>query len=93
VILVKVYEKEDENDSLFASVTVPSLSEEFTIDEEDREAIFPTMANYDPDKYMIVISYSSMSDRGSNWMRFSSYFDVLHFKSGTISLDHIIGEA
>jgi len=93
VILVKVYEKEDESDSLFAPVAVPSLLEEFTIDEEDRDAIFPTMANYDPDKYMIVISYSPMSTIGSDWMRFSSYFDVLHTKSGALSLDHIIGEA
>jgi hypothetical protein len=93
MILVKVYEKEEASDSLFAPVSTPSLSEEFTIDEKDRDAIFPTMANYDPDKYMIVISYSSMSPSGSDWMRFSSYFDVLHSKAGTISLDHIIGEA
>ncbi len=93
MIHVKVYEKEDADDSLFASVTIPSFFEEFTIDEEDRDAIFPTMSNYDPDKYMIVIFYSSISDRGSAWMRFSSYFDVLHTKAGTLSLDHIIGEA
>jgi len=45
VIHVKVYEKEDADDSLFASVTIPSFFEEFTIDEEDRDAIFPTMSN------------------------------------------------
>ena len=91
VILVKVYEKETVDSSLYAPITVPVPTFEFTIEEEDRDTIFDSMSAYDPDKYMIIISYSQMSERGSQWMRFSSLFDALH--TGTPSLDHVIGKA
>lgn len=93
MILVKIYEKETVDSSLYASVSLPNFSEEFEIDEGDRGSIFDTMSAYDPDKYMVVVSYSQMSDTGSRWIRLASFFDALHADSGTPSLDHIIGKA
>jgi len=90
MILVKIYQKEGE-ESIFA--TAPILVEELEVDDEDRGTILDLMSVYDAEKYMIIVSYDKMTDKGSQWIQFSSLFELLRMRSGSQLTDHLIGKA
>lgn len=90
MICVKIYQKEGE-ESIFA--TAPILVEELEVDDEDRGTILDLMSVYDPEKYMIIVSYQKMTDKGTQWMQLSSLFELLRLRSGNQLVDPFMGKA
>jgi hypothetical protein len=88
MISVKVMKKDK------SGLNLPITHQTYELADCERDFVTKVMEDYNPDEYMITVSYGKESERGQIWTRISAMFDTIHLANGNTSYtETIIGKA